>query len=236
MSGTTTEAAPSPVASDLIGSGVEGGLNDQIKAWWQRVRGGDMGALPAVGGLIVLSLLFTVLSPFFLTERNFANLLNQAAPLVVLGMALVFVLLLGGANAEAYSLGYIVQIGVGVVVEVEQPVGQADVVGVHVRDDDAQDGQALELRGEDLLPLRAGFVARDAAVHDAPALDAAVGAVHLVAQEPDVDVVERERQTHADPADAGRHVDRFAGGRQPFVQGVVEFAFEEVHVVVLTLT
>ena len=105
MSGTTTEAAPSPVASDLIGSGVEGGLGDQIKAWWQRVRGGDMGALPAVGGLIVLSLLFTVLSPFFLTERNFANLLNQAAPLVVLGMALVFVLLLGEIDLSAGVTG-----------------------------------------------------------------------------------------------------------------------------------
>ena len=105
MSGTTTEAAPSPVASDLIGSGVEGGLGDQIRAWWQRVRGGDMGALPAVGGLIVLSLLFTVLSPFFLTERNFANLLNQAAPLVVLGMALVFVLLLGEIDLSAGVTG-----------------------------------------------------------------------------------------------------------------------------------
>jgi D-xylose transport system permease protein len=105
VSGTTTEAAPSPVASDLIGSGVEGGLNDQVKAWWQRVRGGDMGALPAVGGLVVLSLLFTVLSPFFLTERNFANLLNQAAPLVVLGMALVFVLLLGEIDLSAGVTG-----------------------------------------------------------------------------------------------------------------------------------
>ena len=105
MSGTTTEAAPSPVASDLIGSGVEGGLGDQIQAWWQRVRGGDMGALPAVGGLIVLSLLFTILSPFFLTERNFANLLNQAAPLVVLGMALVFVLLLGEIDLSAGVTG-----------------------------------------------------------------------------------------------------------------------------------
>jgi D-xylose transport system permease protein len=102
---TTTEAAPSPVASDLIGSGVEGGLGDQIRAWWQRVRGGDMGALPAVGGLIVLSVLFTVLSPFFLTERNFANLLNQAAPLVVLGMALVFVLLLGEIDLSAGVTG-----------------------------------------------------------------------------------------------------------------------------------
>ena len=80
VSGTTRpKRRPSPLASDLIGSGVEGGLGDQIQAWWQRVRGGDMGALPAVGGLIVLSLLFSVLSPFFLTERNFANLLNQAA-------------------------------------------------------------------------------------------------------------------------------------------------------------
>ncbi len=81
------------------------GSDDQIEAWWQRVRGGDMGALPAVGGLIVLSLLFTVLSPFFLTERNFANLLNQAAPLVVLGMALVFVLLLGEIDLSAGVTG-----------------------------------------------------------------------------------------------------------------------------------
>ncbi|GAA3212358.1 sugar ABC transporter permease [Microbacterium terregens] len=102
---TRTEAAPDPLASDMIGSGVEGGLADQVAAWWQRVRGGDMGALPAVGGLVVLAILFSVLSPFFLTERNFANLLNQAAPLVVLGMALVFVLLLGEIDLSAGVTG-----------------------------------------------------------------------------------------------------------------------------------
>ncbi|MEV4688953.1 sugar ABC transporter permease [Microbacterium sp. LWH3-1.2] len=102
---TRTEAAPDPLASDLIGSGVEGGAGDQLKAWWQRVRGGDMGALPAIGGLVVLFALFSVLSPFFLTERNFANLLNQAATLVVLGMALVFVLLLGEIDLSAGVTG-----------------------------------------------------------------------------------------------------------------------------------
>lgn len=102
---TRTEAAPDPVTSDLIGSGVEGGLGDQVRAWWQRVRGGDMGALPAVGGLVVLAVLFSSLSPFFLTERNFANLLNQAATLVVLGMALVFVLLLGEIDLSAGVTG-----------------------------------------------------------------------------------------------------------------------------------
>ncbi|MET0736576.1 MAG: ABC transporter permease, partial [Microbacterium sp.] len=101
----TTDAAPNPVTSDLIGSGVEGGLGDQVGAWWQRIRGGEMGALPAVGGLVVLCLLFALLSRFFLTERNFANLFNQAAPLVMLGMALVFVLLLGEIDLSAGVTG-----------------------------------------------------------------------------------------------------------------------------------
>ncbi len=102
---TRTNAAPDPLSSDLIGSGVEGGLTDQMRAWWQRVRGGDMGALPAIGGLVVLGILFSALSPFFLTERNFANLLNQAATLVMLGIALVFVLLLGEIDLSAGVTG-----------------------------------------------------------------------------------------------------------------------------------
>ncbi len=106
MSGVSrTNASPDPVSGDLIGSGVEGGLGDQVAAWWQRVRGGDMGALPAIGGLVVLGILFSTLSPFFLTERNFANLLNQAATLVMLAMALVFVLLLGEIDLSAGVTG-----------------------------------------------------------------------------------------------------------------------------------
>lgn len=108
MSSTRTPAEPTgDLASidlsnaDLIGSGQEGGIGDQVRAWWQRVRSGDMGALPAVGGFIVLSILFSSLSPFFFTERNFANLLTQAATLVVLGMALVFVILLGEIDLSA---------------------------------------------------------------------------------------------------------------------------------------
>lgn len=94
-------------ASGLIGSGQEGGFMDQIRAWFQRVRHGDMGALPAIGGLFALVILFTILSEtmlgqqYFLTERNFANLLTQAASLVMLAMALVFVILLGEIDLSA---------------------------------------------------------------------------------------------------------------------------------------
>jgi len=112
MSVTSTPETPGPeadpldtsltdVASDLIGSGQEGGVLDQAKAYLQRIRSGDMGALPAVGGLVVLAILFTALSPYFLTERNFANLLTQAATLVMLAMALVFVILLGEIDLSA---------------------------------------------------------------------------------------------------------------------------------------
>jgi len=96
-----------PAEGGFIGSGQEGGIGDQVRAYFQRVRHGDMGALPAIGGLIVLVILFTVLSQamlgqqFFLTERNFANLLTQAASLVMLAMALVFVILLGEIDLSA---------------------------------------------------------------------------------------------------------------------------------------
>jgi D-xylose transport system permease protein len=91
-----THAAP-----EMIGSGQSGGVRDQVTAYLQRVRNGDMGALPAIAGFIVLCVLFTALSPYFLTERNFANLLTQAATLVMLAMALVFVILLGEIDLSA---------------------------------------------------------------------------------------------------------------------------------------
>ena len=100
----TTALLPDP-SSDLISGGQEGGLGDHLRAWGSRVRQGEMGALPAVAGFIVLSILFSFLSPFFLTERNFANLLTQASELVMLGIALVFVILLGEIDLSAGVTG-----------------------------------------------------------------------------------------------------------------------------------
>lgn len=88
-------------ASGMIGSGMEGGVIDQVRGYVLKLRSGDMGALPAVSGFLVLGILFATLSPYFLTERNFANLLTQSATLVMLAMALVFVLLLGEIDLSA---------------------------------------------------------------------------------------------------------------------------------------
>lgn len=103
MSVTSTAGTPAPVLDDsgVIGSGQDGGVVDQVKAYVSRVRNGEMGVLPAVAGFVVLCVLFSLLSPYFFTERNFANLLTQAATLVMLAMALVFVLLLGEIDLSA---------------------------------------------------------------------------------------------------------------------------------------
>jgi D-xylose transport system permease protein len=116
----TSDAAPSGVASDLIGSGQEGTISEQVKAWFQRVKSGDMGALPAIGGFIVISILFAFLSPFFLTEINFANLLTQAATLVTLAMALTFVILLGEIDLSA---GVTAGVAAGIFVVLTNPSG-----------------------------------------------------------------------------------------------------------------
>ncbi|MGY1783231.1 sugar ABC transporter permease [Geodermatophilus sp. SYSU D01036] len=77
-------------------------LGATVRAYLDRVRGGDLGALPAILGIVVLGLLFFALRPeTFLTPRNMANLADQAAPIIILAMGLVFVLLLGEIDLSA---------------------------------------------------------------------------------------------------------------------------------------
>ncbi|WP_082104364.1 sugar ABC transporter permease [Demequina soli] len=109
-------------APSLLGKGTEGGVGEALSAYWSRVRGGDMGPLPAVGGLVVLVAIFAVANPLFLTQRNIANLFTQAAPLVTLAMALVFVLLLGEIDLSA---GVTFGTAMGVFVKITQPGGMA---------------------------------------------------------------------------------------------------------------
>jgi D-xylose transport system permease protein len=87
--------------SVTIGSGHEGNVRQQIDAYIARVKGGEMGALPSVLSLFVLTILFSVLNPYFFTQGNFANLLTQTATLMMLAMALVFVILIAEIDLSA---------------------------------------------------------------------------------------------------------------------------------------
>jgi D-xylose transport system permease protein len=72
-----------------------------VRSYQARLRGGEMGALPAVLGLLVLVTAFSILRPRFFTPLNFANLIAQGAAVMVIAMGLVFVLLLGEIDLSA---------------------------------------------------------------------------------------------------------------------------------------
>jgi D-xylose transport system permease protein len=76
-------------------------IGGNAREYLERVRGGDMGALPAVFGLVVLCTVFAIMQPAFLTPINFANLFTQGAAVTVIAMGLVFVLLLGEIDLSA---------------------------------------------------------------------------------------------------------------------------------------
>ncbi|MEU8297564.1 ABC transporter permease [Micromonospora sp. NPDC048909] len=81
-------------------------VGGHARNYWSRVRGGDIGALPAVLGLLVLCTVFSIARPSFLTAGNFANLFTQGAAITLIAMGLVFVLLLGEIDLSAgYASG-----------------------------------------------------------------------------------------------------------------------------------
>jgi D-xylose transport system permease protein len=80
-------------------------IRDSGRDYLNRLRGGDMGSLPAILGLIVLVVVFSSLHDRFLSTYNMANLVVQAGSIIVLAMGLVFVLLLGEIDLSAGVAG-----------------------------------------------------------------------------------------------------------------------------------
>jgi len=89
---------------DTQGSATLGGLWRDYVA---KLRGGDVGSLPAILGLLVLVVVFSILRPeTFMKAFNFGNLIQQSAGVTILAMGLVFVLLLGEIDLSAgYTAG-----------------------------------------------------------------------------------------------------------------------------------
>ena len=102
MSATQDPSSTQVSQFDLETLPGQGGVGEAAGAYWERIKGGDLGALPAMFGVVALVIVFGVMEPdSFLTEQNFANLLNQGAAIMVLAMGLVFVLLLGEIDLSA---------------------------------------------------------------------------------------------------------------------------------------
>ena len=112
-----TAAVVEPLPPELVSNS----LNQYVRGWLLRVRGGDAGVLPVIFALAILAILFQVVSPnhVFSSPGNLVNLFIQSSVFMVLAMAQGFALLLGEIDL---SIGYVAAVGGIVAAEaVQQP-------------------------------------------------------------------------------------------------------------------
>ncbi len=80
------------------------GIPGAIRAFVDRVRSGDLGMLPVLIGLVLISVVFSALNPVFLAPNNLVNLLFDAAAVGLISLGVVFVLLLGEIDLSIGSM------------------------------------------------------------------------------------------------------------------------------------
>jgi len=97
----TPPAAPIPVVAGLSSTST---LGDFFNNWIIRVRAGDTGVLPVIGGLIILAVIFQSLNGNFLTAGNLVNLMVQGSVYMLFSLGMIFILLLGEIDL---SIGFI---------------------------------------------------------------------------------------------------------------------------------
>jgi D-xylose transport system permease protein len=90
-------------------------LGDAMRDYWLRVRGGDIGSLPAILGLVALFIVFSLANDKFLSTLNLANLITQSGSICVLAMGLVFGLMMTD-HGQPWYLAVLVGILAGAII------------------------------------------------------------------------------------------------------------------------
>ncbi len=80
------------------------GLRGELRAFLDRVRSGDLGMLPVIVGLVVITIVFTSLNPVFVAPANLVNLLFDCASVGLISLGVVCVLLLGEIDLSIGSM------------------------------------------------------------------------------------------------------------------------------------
>jgi D-xylose transport system permease protein len=94
-------AAPPEVQAAAIG---QDSFAAVLRARWEALKGGDVGSLPVIVGIVAITVFFTSKTNIFFTAVNFSNLIGQMAGVTVIAVGIVFVLLIGEIDL---SVGYV---------------------------------------------------------------------------------------------------------------------------------
>jgi D-xylose transport system permease protein len=80
------------------------GIGGSARAFWDRIRSGDLGSLPVVVGLAIIWTVFQSLNPVFLAPNNLVNLLFDCSTVGVIALGIVCILIVGEIDLSVGSV------------------------------------------------------------------------------------------------------------------------------------
>src|SRR5918997_2526761 len=104
MSGDTRTASAMALDRSDVRVRQDAGVGGSIRGFLDRVRSGDLGMLPVIVGLVLISVVFTSLNPVFLAPNNLVNLLFDCATIGVISLGIVCVLMVGEIDLSVGSM------------------------------------------------------------------------------------------------------------------------------------
>ncbi|WP_022887500.1 sugar ABC transporter permease [Glaciibacter superstes] len=109
------------------------GIRGAVRGFGVRVRGGDLGSLPVVIGLVLIWIIFQLLNPNFLSANNLVNLALQSAATGTIAIGVVLVLLVAQIDLSIGSISGLAAaiLGVGLT-QLNWPVWLAILVALAV--------------------------------------------------------------------------------------------------------
>jgi len=137
--GDPTAAIATPVAADASDERLIRVVSpaDYLRQVWSRIKGGELGMMPVVLGLIIICTVFYQYEPTFLSSRSMVSMMLFAAPVGIIALGIVVVLLLGEIDLSVGSVsGFAASVMAVLLVDQGQSLwlsmGAAILVGVAV--------------------------------------------------------------------------------------------------------
>ncbi|MGG7580860.1 sugar ABC transporter permease (plasmid) [Rhizobium sp. YTUHZ045] len=85
-----------------------------VRAFWDRIRSGDLGSLPVIIGLVIIWTVFQALNPVFLSSANLVNMLFDCSTVGVISLGIVCILMVGEIDLSVGSVSGFASALVGV--------------------------------------------------------------------------------------------------------------------------
>jgi D-xylose transport system permease protein len=104
-----------------------GGIGAALRRVFDNIRSGDVGSLPVVVGLILITIFFQSKNENFVSAGNFNNLIVQMAGITLIAMGVVFVLLIGEIDL---SVGFLSGLAGVIVAKLQIPDGSWQMNGI----------------------------------------------------------------------------------------------------------